>query len=408
MGFMRLGNIRKMASCMMDYLLRTAQNFITKSQFCGIQWRVDQHGKAKWSGALGQRDIRSGAVLENDTIYRIYSMTKPLVSVLALKLIEEGKIRFDTPLAEIDPRFSKMRVLDHHGHVTPASGLITIEQLLTHRAGFSYDFTIGCPIAPYYREQSIMENGTRDLTDWAGVLSDIPLSYDPGTSWKYSVATDVLAHALECVTGGRIDKLLIDNIFKPLGMTDTSFYVLENAQNRVMSIYGQRSLSGLPVLSKMPHDLTRTADLGRSYPLDNPNFRRGGSGLYSTVADYMNFANMLRRGTSQSGEVILSPMMLSMLRAARVSFSQNTFRINDQAFAGYGWGLSGRVMENIGAALYTSTSGEFGWGGAAATYFWVDPLNDVTGCVMTQYIGSEHPLGPDMQTAAMRMLASAG
>ena len=253
-----------------------------------------------------------------------------------------------------------------------------------------------------------MENGTRDLTDWAGVLSDIPLSYDPGTSWKYSVATDVLAHALECVTGDRIDTLLTDNIFKPLGMTDTSFYVLENAQNRVMSIYGQRSLSGLPVLSKMPHDLTRTADLGRSYPLDNPNFRRGGSGLYSTVADYMNFANMLRRGTSQSGEVILSPMMLSMLRAVRVSFSQNTFRINDQAFAGYGWGLSGRVMENIGAALYTSTSGEFGWSGAAATYFWVDPLNDVTGCVMTQYIGSEHPLGPDMQTAAMRMLASAG
>ena len=91
MGFMRLGNISNMASCMMDYLLRTAQNFITKSQFCGIQWRVDQHGKAKWSGALGQRDIRSGAVLENDTIYRIYSMTKPLVSVLALKLIEEGK-----------------------------------------------------------------------------------------------------------------------------------------------------------------------------------------------------------------------------------------------------------------------------------------------------------------------------
>jgi CubicO group peptidase (beta-lactamase class C family) len=122
----------------------------------------------------------------------------------------------------------------------------------------------------------------------------------------------------------------------------------------------------------------------------------------------MNFANMLRMGTSQSGEVILSPMMLSMLRAVRVSFSQNTFRINDQAFAGYGWGLSGRVMENIGAALYTSTSGEFGWSGAAATYFWVDPLNDVTGCVMTQYIGSEHPLGPDMQTAAMRMLASAG
>ena len=128
-------------------------------------------------------------------------MTKPIVSVLALILIEQGVFRLNTPLSELDPRFSKMRILGTNGHLAPADGVITIEHLLTHRAGFSYDFTVGCPVAPYYRAADIMGDGARDLSDVAGAIAEQPLVFNPGQSWLYSVSTDVLAHAIECATG---------------------------------------------------------------------------------------------------------------------------------------------------------------------------------------------------------------
>jgi len=357
-----------------------------------------------FSGRSGVQCTRTLSEIPTNAIYRIYSMTKPVLSVLALKLIEEGYFRLNTPLAELDTRFSKMRVLGADGHLAPADGAITIEHLLTHRAGFSYDFTIGCPVAPYYRAADIMGDGARDLSDLAGAIAEQPLVFNPGQGWLYSVSTDILAHAIECAVEQRIDVLLHDHIFSPLGMIDTTFSLTSEQRKRLMAIYGPRSISALPVLQKMPHDVSRQADLGASHPTSDPNFRRGGYGLYSTVSDYMAFANMLLTGRAPNGDVILSSAMMDMVRAVRVSFPQNTFRINDEPFSGYGWGLLGRVMENIGQAQYPTSQGEFGWSGAAATYFWVDPKRQVTGCVMTQYIGSEHPLGNMMHTAAMRML----
>ena len=388
----------------MDILQRKADNLTQSGIFSGIEWRVDHDAKCTFAGHSGVRNVQTGACIPDGAIYRIYSMTKPIVSVLALQLIEEGLFRLNTPLSDLDPRFSKMRVLSADGHIAPADGHITIEHLLTHRAGFSYDFTIGCPIAPYYRSAAIMGDGRRDLSDLAGVISDQPLVFNPGQSWRYSVSTDVLAHAIECATGLRLESLLKTYIFDPLGMIDTAFCLSPDQCSRLMAVYGPRSLSQLPILQKMPHDLSVQADLGGTHPQNDPNFRRGGYGLYSTVSDYMRFANMLLTGRTPEGDIILSSAMMDLARAVRVSFPQKTFRINDEPFSGYGWGLLGRVMEDIGQAQYPTSHGEFGWSGAAATYFWVDPQRQVTGCVMTQYIGSEHPLGNMMHTAAMRML----
>ena len=389
---------------MSDLLKVCADNLVNQGVFSGVLWRVDQNSIPMFSGRSGTRDVSTGAIIPENPVFRVYSMTKPIVSVLALKLVETGFLRLNTPLAELDQRFSKMRVLGADGHLAPADGLITIEHLLTHRSGFSYDFTVGCPVAPYYRDASIMGDGTRDLSDLADAIAEQPLVFHPGQSWLYSVSTDVLAHAIECATGKRIDALLADHIFDPLGMVDTTFCLTPDQQGRLMAIYGPRSISALPVLQKMPHDLSVQADLGASHPQSDPNFRRGGYGLYSTVSDYMAFANMLLTGRAPNGDIILSSAMMDMARTVRVSFARNTFRINDEPFSGYGWGLLGRVMENIGQAQYPTSQGEFGWSGAAATYFWVDPNRQVTGCVMTQYIGSEHPLGNMMHTAAMRML----
>ena len=388
----------------MDFMQQKADALTQSGVFSGIEWRVDQHAETLFTGRSGVQDVQTGLGIPDQAIYRIYSMTKPIVSVLALILIEQGVFRLNTPLTELDLRFSKMRILGTDGHLAPADGGITIEHLLTHRAGFSYDFTAGCPVAPYYRSADIMGDGARDLSDLAGAIAEQPLVFNPGHAWLYSVSTDVLAHAIECTTGQRIDALLAEHIFEPLGMIDTTFCLTPDQQGRLMAIYGPRSISTLPVLQKMPHDLSVQADLEASHPLSDPNFRRGGYGLYSTVSDYMAFANMLLTGRAPSGDIILSSAMMDMARAVRVSFAQNTFRINDEPFSGYGWGLLGRVMENIEQAQYPTSQGEFGWSGAAATYFWVDPKRQVTGCVMTQYIGSEHLLGNMMHTAAMRML----
>ena len=389
----------------MDYLQKTADKLVSERLFAGVEWRVDQGGENIFAGKSGVQDLSTNSEIPESALYRVYSMTKPIISVLALKLIEEGYLQLTSTLAEFDNRFSSMIVLNPDGHLTPADGLITVEHLLTHRAGFSYDFNIGCAVAPYYRQAEIMENGYRDLGDIISILSELPLVFNPGSHWRYSVATDVLAYLLETVTQKTITELLRKYILNPLEMSDTNFTIEPENQDRIMQVYGVRSLSELPVLKRLPHDLSKPANLGRSHPLDYPEFRRGGYGLFSTISDYMKFANMLRDGKTIDGNVILSAGMWNLMHKARVSFPNNTFRINDEPFCGYGWNLIGRVMENVGEAQYTTSLGEFGWSGAAATYFWVDPIRDVTGCLMTQYIGREVPIDGMMQTAAMRMLS---
>ena len=389
----------------MDYLQKTADKLVSERLFAGVEWRVDQGGKNIFAGKSGVQDLSTNSEIPENALYRVYSMTKPIISVLALKLIEEGYLQLTSTLAEFDNRFSSMIVLNPDGHLAPADGLITVEHLLTHRAGFSYDFNIGCAVAPYYRQAELMENGYRDLGDIISILSELPLVFNPGSHWRYSVATDVLAYLLETVTQKTITELLRKYILNPLEMTDTNFTIEPENQHRIMQVYGVRSLSELPVLKRLPHDLSKPANLGRSHPLDYPEFRRGGYGLFSTISDYMKFANMLRDGKTIDGQVILSAGMWKLMHKTRVSFPNNTFRINDEPFCGYGWNLIGRVMENVGEAQYTTSLGEFGWSGAAATYFWVDPIRDVTGCLMTQYIGREVPIDGMMQTAAMRMLS---
>jgi len=388
----------------LDYLQKTADKLVSERLFAGVEWRIDQGGKNIFAGKSGVQDLATNSEIPESALYRVYSMTKPIISVLALKLIEDGYLQLTSTLAEFDSRFSSMIVLNPDGHLAPADGLITVEHLLTHRAGFSYDFNIGCAVAPYYRQAELMEDGYRDLGDIISILSELPLVFNPGSHWRYSVATDVLAYLLETVTQKTITELLRKYILNPLEMTDTNFTIEPETQHRIMQVYGVRSLSELPVLKRLPHDLSKPANLGRSHPLDYPEFRRGGYGLFSTISDYMKFANMLRDGKTIDGQVILSKGMWNLMHKTRVSFPNNTFRINDEPFCGYGWNLIGRVMENVGEARYTTSLGEFGWSGAAATYFWVDPIRDVTGCLMTQYIGREVPIDGMMQTAAMRML----
>ena len=377
-----------------------AQSYIDREQFCGIEWRIDHAGKSVDAGAVGYQDWQTQAPIPRNAIYRIYSMTKPIVSVLTMMLMAEGILRLRQPIREFEPLFAKMMVLDGDGHIEPANALITIEHLLTHQAGFSYDFNLGCSVSPYYREANIVSDGVRDLKEMIAQLAQIPLCYQPGQSWRYSVATDVLAHIIECASGRDLQSLLKQYIFDPLEMRETSFSLTSDQENRLMSIYGYNGLSSLAQLSLPPHVLVE-ANLGRSHPLNDPQFRRGGHGLYSTLEDYMRFVNFLLCGKTARGEALLSAEMLTLALAPRVDFGTRGLRINDEPLSGYSWNLLGRIMTDIGRADRPSHLGEFGWAGAASTYFFVDPQAQLTGCVMSQYLGSQHPIGRDLHAMAL-------
>ena len=196
-------------------------------------------------------------------------MTKPIVSVLALQLVEQGRLRLYDMVAQYDERFAQMLVLAADGSMTPAARPITVEDLLTHRAGFSYEFIHGCHIAQYYREAEISGDGLCTLDEMMGRLAELPLAYQPGSAWRYSVSIDVLAQVIERATGETLDVLMREMIFAPLGMDDTGFYVPEEKQTLLMPMYGQGLLSGLPPLAASPQVLEKL-DVENMNPLDQP------------------------------------------------------------------------------------------------------------------------------------------
>ena len=178
-----------------------ADGYVAAQKFCGIEWQVERAGAVLQSGRAGCAEFETQRPIPETALYRIFSMTKPIISVLALRLIDQGKLRLFDPVALFDPAFAKMKVLGTDGSVTPARRLITVEDLLMHRAGFSYEFILGCHVAPYYRAANILADGHRPMADMMTALAALPLAFHPGTAWRYSVATDVLAHVIECALG---------------------------------------------------------------------------------------------------------------------------------------------------------------------------------------------------------------
>ncbi|MEM7078957.1 MAG: serine hydrolase domain-containing protein [Pseudomonadota bacterium] len=380
-----------------------AHGYVDAGKFAGVEWCVEVDGEVLDQGAVGQADVAAGTAIPQNALYRIYSMTKPIVSLLALQLVEQGKLRLYDMVAQYDPRFAAMRVLGADGSIAPAQRPITVEDLLTHRAGMTYEFIHGCHVAPYYRDAEIIGDGVRPLEDMMEALAQMPLAFQPGTSWRYSVSIDVLAHVCELAGGDSLGNLLEQNIFAPLGMSDTGFAVPESEHDRIMSMYGTAQLEGLPPLDIVPHELA-PMDAESMYPKNLAGFRRGGHGLFSTSADYLKFARMLLTGRGPDGDTLISGPMLKMLQANRIPAQQLPLRIGANALPGYGWGLIGRVQIDPGQSLALCGGGEFGWAGAATTYFWVDPNHAMVGVVMTQYLGAMLPLTDDMRTAAYQQL----
>lgn len=384
----------------LDSLQRYAQEQVDRAQFAGLAWCIEQGGNVINRGEIGHTDHAQSKTVQPDTLYRIYSMTKPVVSVRALQLVEAGKLRLSDPVERWIPGFSRAQVLSSQGALQAVHRAITIEDLLTHRAGLSYDFLPDCAVAERYREARLAEDGSRTLSELVGILASIPLACQPGERWYYSYSTDVLAEVLSCVCEQSIGDCLAEGVFGPLNMSDTGFEVSPDSQARVADMFGQRQLgqvdSGLNTRNKL-----QAMDVEASYPVHSKGaFGRGGIGLFSTLDDYRAFMGVLNHGRTPEGETLLGSAMLDMLWHNRLSAEQMPIAIGKNRYEGYGWGLAGRVMAELSSASVLTVPGEGGWSGAASTHFWVDRANDIHGIVMAQYLGSAQPLGQDIQSLA--------
>ena len=379
-----------------------AEGYINQDLYAGIGWQVEKAGEVIALGAAGTSDEARQTPLGEDAIYRIYSMTKPIVSFMTLMLVERGQLRLSDFLMQHIPAFAGIQVLGEGGLERPARP-VTIEDLITHRSGISYDFVPGCPIGKQYAELNLLNRVDLSLEEFANQIAEIPLAFHPGSEWRYSFSIDVLARVLEVASGQPIDQLLAENIFEPLGMADTGFSVPDEKQSRLLPLFGFESID-LSFEVPPPHDLN-LVDGEAIYPSQpGHNALRGGHGLVSTCSDYIKFATMLLDGRGPDGTPLVSPAMHQMMLANRIPEHQLPLALGPMAFPGYGHCLVGRVMHDLGRAMSLIAPGEFGWDGAAGTYFWVDRENELVGVFMTQFLATYLPFRDDMRSAVYAML----
>ena len=380
-----------------NIIQEVADSYVDRSLFSGIEWIAEKSGEIILSGKSGYQNFENKTPIPDDAVYRIYSMTKPITAVLALKLIERGDLHLYDPVSKFIPSFNDLMVLNPDGSMDPLSRPIIIEDLMTHRSGLSYDFLLGCHVAPLYAENNISDDKSRSLEEVCEVLSNLPLAYQPGQKFNYSVSLDVLARIMEIIKEKDFLKILREEIFIPLEMNDTGFGVKNNNLKKLMSIYGSKHFKD--IMDLKPHSLIET-DVSMSNPHDKEEtFRRGGTGLFSTMKDFLSFSRMLLTGKSHTGEVILSKNMINFMKMNRLKKSQLPLFPGAPTYYGYGFNLIGRVVVDQGQVMSLTGKNEFGWGGASSCYFWVDPDEDLVGIMMTQYIGSMWPITDDIRTA---------
>ncbi len=372
------------------------QRWIDRGTIAGASMMIARRGTIVYADQVGRMDKETDEAMRSDAIFRIYSMTKPIVCTALMTLYEEGRFQLITPLATFIPAFANVKVLQQDKEVA-LQRPITIGDLMTHLGGFTYDFLIDSPVGELYRQHELMHNAQRTLQQFVDELARLPLAYHPGTKWHYSVSIDVAAHVIEIIANQPLRHFLRERIFDPLGMVDTDFYVPPEKRHRLAAMYGvgdlgARGMTILHMFSNWQQGILERIDPQESYPVDQPEtFARGGHGLFSTVQDYMRFALMLLNGGTLDGTRILGRKTLELMHANHIPLALLPWDIAGIAYPGYGFGLGSRVLMDVGLSGMPGTVGEFGWAGAATTYYWVDPAESFAGVFMTQYQGLDEP-----------------
>jgi len=354
---------------------------------------VSRHGRIAYTSACGWRDLEARLPVEPDTLFRIYSMTKPVTSVAAMMLYEEGVFELSDPVSRFIPSFADMRVYlkgpAAKPVTVPATVPVTIQHLLTHTAGLTYGFHRVHVVDELYRNAGF-EWGSppgKDLAACCDAWASLPLLFQPGAEWNYSVATDVLGRVVEVASGQPLDQFFAERILGPLGMVDTRFFVDGDDAHRLAALY-----------VRGPGGRATRFDAMGTAALRPPPFLSGGGGLVSSAADYLRFARMLAGEGRLDGVRLLGNRTVRRMtrnhlpgRADLDSFGRPLYA--EVSFAGVGFGLGLAVVQDPVACGTLCSPGEYSWGGVASTAFWVDPAEDLIVIFLTQLLpSSTYPL----------------
>lgn len=381
------------------------QRYVDERKYPGSSVLLHRHGEEVYHNTCGMRDIEKGLPFERDTAVRIYSMTKPITSVAIMMLAERGLFHLDAPISNFLPEFSQMRALkpdatsidDTEPCATP-----NLQQLLTHTSGLSYPFNPGILPREMDAQGIIFRADDAVLEETTKRLATLPLAFKPGARWEYSVSIDVLGRIVEVVSGKDLRTFFREEIFEPLGMTETDFHVPQSCRERFAALY--TPLAGNPMdlnSAKEGGETLRCVDRPESSIFLAPTLYSGGGGLVSTLDDYMKFVEMIRRGGVAGKKRLLSPntlkfMMRNHLDGDIASMGPSSFA--EQPMRGTGFGLGGSVVLDPGRVGVPSSVGDFSWGGMASTFFWVDPVLDLTAVFFTQLTpSSSYPSRAEMK-----------
>lgn len=384
------------------------QSYVDQKGYAGISTMIARHGKIVYSDQVGWQDKEASLPMSDETIFRIYSMTKPVIYTALMTLYEEGRFQLIDPVAKFIPAFGATRVMAADGSLEDQNPLrpMQVRDLMTHTSGLGYDFLEDFAVGELYRQARLMNDASRSLEALIGELARLPLAFHPGAQWHYSLGTDVAAHLIEVISGQPLGQFLQERLFAPLGMHDTAFGVPTAKRGRLAAMYGLPDLfaEGMTFSALFGHFLSGNnarREVADTYPFDAPEtFVRGGIGLFSSAGDYMRFANMLLSGKSTEGERILGRKTLELMHTNHLPQALLPYMIAGVPTPGYGFGLGSRVASDVGAIAVAGSVGEFGWTGAAKTYYWVDPREQLVGLFMTQYM-----VGFDLPENDLRALA---
>ncbi len=377
------------------------QQKVDEKQLAGVVTILARHGKVVEFKTYGKKDLASGAPMDKDTIFRIYSMTKPVTGAAMMILYEEGKWQPDDPISKYIPEFANLKVfkgVDNNGEPILESPVHppTMLQLMTHTAGFTYGFGTSV-VDKMYHDQQVLHS--RTLQEMIEKLAKIPLLYEPGTRWVYSLSVDIQGYLVEKLSGKPLADFMRERIFEPLGMKDTGFYVPKEKMNRLATLYRVDDKNEWTPASP-ENDLA--PDL--SIP---PTMPSGGGGLLSTAQDYLRFSEMLLNGGQLDGVRLLAPPTVRLMTSNHLPDKLMTgeFGIGLQHIRpGMGFGFDVAVFSDPAQAVDITGKGTFLWDGAASTWFWIDPADDVVFVGMVQRMGGH---GPNMQTFSRAMVFQA-
>ena len=375
------------------------KRYIDAGKIAGTLTLVARRGEVAYLEPLGHLEIERRRPVTADAVWRIYSMTKPITSVGLMMLYEEGRFQLDDPVHRFIPSWQNLRVFVGGNYPTfktaPVERPMTIRDLLSHTSGLTYGFMERTNVDAAYRKLGVADqtrSGYR-LQDMVETLAELPLEFSPGTRWNYSVATDVIGHLIEVISGQRLDAYLRERILDPLGMRDTGF-VLEDQQ-----------------VARFAANYERQGD-GSLKMIDNPeqsNYRKrsffsGGGGLLSTAPDYFRFTSMLQNMGELDGVRLLGRKTVELMTMNHLPGGQDLSDLaqagmfTETAYAGVGFGLGFSVAQSPARAQILGSAGEFAWGGAASTAFWIDPAEDLIVIFMTQLMpSSSYPLRRELR-----------